>query len=417
MVAARTAAAAAGPSRPRSRLATRGKAGDPWQLSVWSSSRRAPGRQNGRRQIVVPARRRVTGALVMGVGEHPRMVDQSDREQAGSENGSRSGKLSGAGVSEFLGRLFGQLSLTSWFPAAVLVGNGAVLLQMHADQSAALGPAVEALTDKPLGILIVVVFALVIATVVTQAFEFETIQLLEGYGWLRGPGRLLMVVRIRRHAAKLDKLWRRHQRVRQTAFMGVRQRLLDLGYPAEQLEVLDNDVFDAAQPGDVDPVVIEDARSIDWEDFLAADVRYELEELRHRLSAYPDPSRLLPTQLGNQMRSAEDEMPLGGGEDLEGFVIRHQDRLPAPMREEQHTYRSRLEMYCVMVLVFVVLAIGSVIALHGIVPAWVLGVVATSYLFAAWISYQAAVASARGMSTALREVGRFIEREQAEQEP
>ena len=74
-----------------------------------------------------------------------------------------------------MSRVFEQLNLSSWFPAAVLVGNGAVLLQVQANRSAALGAAVEALTDKPLGVLIVVLFALVIATLMTQAFEFEVI--------------------------------------------------------------------------------------------------------------------------------------------------------------------------------------------------------------------------------------------------
>lgn len=170
------------------------------------------------------------------VGEHPQMsTDQSRSSQPAPQDADRQ-QQAVAGISQVLGRVFEQLSLTSWFPAAVLVGNGAVLLQMHANRSLSLGSAIVELTAQPLGILVVLLFALVIATVITQAFEYEVIQLLEGYDWARGPGRYLMAARIRRHAAKLVKLERKLDQLREAAFEQARQTMANRHYDPKHLE-------------------------------------------------------------------------------------------------------------------------------------------------------------------------------------
>lgn len=74
-----------------------------------------------------------------------------------------------------------QLSLSAWLPAAMLVGSSAVLLQLHARPDRNLALATNHLIAKPLGVIVLLLFALVLATMVTQAFEFEVIRLLEGY--------------------------------------------------------------------------------------------------------------------------------------------------------------------------------------------------------------------------------------------
>ena len=66
-----------------------------------------------------------------------------------------------------------------------------------------------------------------------------------------------------------------------------------------------------------------------------------------KIAEYPRPHRILPTRLGNVMRAAEDRVKLGPGEDLEGFMMRHIDELPAGIVSEntRHTGNG-LEMYC-----------------------------------------------------------------------
>ena len=85
------------------------------------------------------------------------------------------------GIPAFLGRVLNQLSLSAWLPAAMLVGSLAVLLQLRTQQNRNLVEAATGLVNRPLGLLILLLFALILATMVTQAFEFEVIRLLEGY--------------------------------------------------------------------------------------------------------------------------------------------------------------------------------------------------------------------------------------------
>lgn len=339
-------------------------------------------------------------------------ASKSGREPTNSESGTRADGAAANGLSQVAGKVFEQLSLSSWFPAAVLVGNAAVLIQMHTDRDPSVGAAVQALTAKPLGILIVVLFALVIATVVTQAFEYATIQVLEGYDWARGPGRFLLAACIRRHHAKWSSLVDRTVRLRETAFEQARAAMAD-ELDSAVLEVIERRVY-GNPVGDLDIDMVAQAKSINWLIYLPAEVRYQMHDLEYRLRAYPEPSRLMPTRLGNRMRAAEDTLVLGEGENLAGYVMRHQDRLPATIRHEHHTYRARLDMYCSLVPVFVVLAAGSAAALHTVAGLPVLLAVAAGYLVAGRVAYEAAVASAEGWADAVQEIGRLVEQERAQ---
>jgi hypothetical protein len=112
-----------------------------------------------------------------------------------------------SGISEFLGRVFEQLSLASWLPATMLVGNAVLLLQLHSNESLDVVAAVKDLTKGGFGLLVVLLFALILASIVTQAFELELIRALEGYfDWSRGPLPKLVKYRIRRHTRKLASL-------------------------------------------------------------------------------------------------------------------------------------------------------------------------------------------------------------------
>jgi len=53
----------------------------------------------------------------------------------------------------------------------MLVANLAVLLQLRSDPRSGLGDAVGAVTDKPLGILVVLLFALLLAALITQSWS------------------------------------------------------------------------------------------------------------------------------------------------------------------------------------------------------------------------------------------------------
>ena len=74
---------------------------------------------------------------------------------------------------------------------------------------------------------------------------------------------------------------------------------------------------------------------------------------------------MLPTRLGNVIAAAEDQVRLGPEEDLEGFMIRHADILPATIVAEHSAYRKRLEMYCGLMFVLLALALLSVLTFGG----------------------------------------------------
>jgi hypothetical protein len=127
-----------------------------------------------------------------------------------------------------------------------------------------------------------------------------------------------------------------------------------------------------------------------------------------RLNSYPESNRLLPTRLGNVLRAAEDDLPLRDDEDLEGFVIRHHDQLPSSIKDEHKDYRTRLDMYCCLVLVFAALVPLAISLLIGLSPTWGVGLFAAAYAIMAYVSYEAAIASARGYGQALHEISQYV---------
>jgi uncharacterized membrane protein YbhN (UPF0104 family) len=124
------------------------------------------------------------------------------------ESGAQLGNdpSAGDGLSKLLTRILDQLSLSSWLPAIVLVCNSAVLMQLNSQQNLNLAGAVKSLTEKPLGILVVLVLLIIVASIVTQAFEFEVIRILEGYWGSKKLLHWLAKLRIRHHAKRFKRL-------------------------------------------------------------------------------------------------------------------------------------------------------------------------------------------------------------------
>jgi hypothetical protein len=105
-------------------------------------------------------------------------VSQIASEQSSADPNADGGS---DGISGFLTRILDQLSLSSWLPAIMIVCNLAVLLQLGSQKNLDISAAVLRLADKPLGILVVLVLGIIVASIATQAFEFASIRLLEGY--------------------------------------------------------------------------------------------------------------------------------------------------------------------------------------------------------------------------------------------
>jgi hypothetical protein len=320
-----------------------------------------------------------------------------------------------SGLSAFAGRVLDQLSISSWLPAAMLVGNLAVLVELRARRSLSIPGAIGALTSNTFGLLVVSIFGLVLASILTQAFEFEVIRALEGYiEIVRGPLAWLVRVRITRHADKRSALETSVRHARKAAFYLARPAMLppNAGYTQHQLDVLERAVLEQPIAEDL----TEDSRrirSLPWRSYVDAAVLYRLDVLDARLGMYPQRHRVLATRLGNVLRSAEDRLFVQPGENVEGYVLRHHDAIPSVLREEHREYRTRLEMYTSLFLTFLALALAGPLLLAGFTSWWVPAAVALGYLAMVWIAYEAAVASARGYADVLREVDQRVRAEAA----
>jgi hypothetical protein len=324
---------------------------------------------------------------------------------------STDGSPSAEGISAFLGRLLDQLSLSAWLPAAMLVGSLSVLLELHAQRNGNVAEAATNLVNKPLGLLIVVIFALVLATMVTQAFEFEVIRLLEGYWGNNLFTRGILHLSVDRQQRKFYRLLRERDKLTLRAFREA--KLIENGIvPADKRYIVDLIEGELTDGGTEARGWREKRRAREaqkykekWRQFAPANLMSRLEAVESQIHEYPQPYRILPTKLGNVIRAVEDSIPTTQGDDLESFVIRQWDEIPSGLRKEHDQYRGRLDLYCTLMFVFLILAIiAAPLITHG--SRYLIATIATSaaYLFLSFVSYAAAIASARGYGTALKAI-------------
>lgn len=359
--------------------------------------------------------RRVTALRTAQLRQHHDVaVSTSDA------SGSPADKTTSAeGISAFLGRVLNQLSLSAWLPAAMLVGSLAVLLQLRTQRNRNIVESVTSLANRPLGLLVLLLFAILLATMVTQAFEFEVIRLLEGY-WgsnlIIGSLSRVCVIRQRR---VFKRLVRRRDKLQLRAFDETKL-LENKIIPCEKKYIVDLIRLDLTG-GDLESGrsalvsgwrarrKVGEAMSFDWKQFAPADLIGRLDAVEVRIDEYPRPHRILPTKLGNVLRAAEDSIQHSRGEGLEGFVMRRWEEIPDELRQEHDQYRTRLDLYCTLVFVFLVLAaIAPPLITLG--SRYVVSTIAISvaYLLMSLVSYIAAVTSARGYGVVLKVIAERV---------
>ncbi len=117
---------------------------------------------------------------------------------------------------------------------------------------------------------------------------------------------------------------------------------------------------------------------------------------------------MLPTRLGNLLRSYEDRAFQDlKGQTLAGAVQRVYHLLPIELRSEHDQHRTRLDLYCSMVLVATVVTVIAVLLLREI-PGWtyLAGIIASGAAIAQ-LCYRAAIASADAYGHLLLQIGRY----------
>ncbi|MCA1706526.1 MAG: hypothetical protein LC808_25975 [Actinobacteria bacterium] len=260
--------------------------------------------------------------------------------------------------------------------------------------------AVDDMTGISWQALVMLIAGIVLITMLTQAFEFEAIRLLEGYwGTIVGP-RHLSELGCRFHSWRNRQLRTTYKTLDKRAFADARNEMLTRNIDRKYVDILEglrtgNPVAGAT---DADVTV---AKQLDWVSFAHASDARRMERLEAVLDEYPtEEYRILPTRLGNTIRAYEDQVydPREGR--LEGSVLRIYHQLPLPLQSEHDQYRTRLDLYCSLSFV---MALSAVAAVPLLAPVdWGLRAGASASLsILAVLSYRAAVASARGYGTAL----------------
>lgn len=249
-------------------------------------------------------------------------------------------------LSQFLARILHQLELSAWLPSAALVGLVAVVLQLGnvldtppargqralgRSPSAAINATFHALSHVTLSGALVAFAAMIVGTVLTQAFAFDAIRLLEGY-WGTNPAvEWFARRRCRHHRAVLSRIDRRHRELTRRV---------------------------AASPE-------EDRRGGDRAVPAAAAAQADRRD--------PDSSRIMPTRVGNVLRKYEDDT---GWRDVEPAVQNVFDELPFSRQVEHDQQRTRLDLYSSLVFVMAVVTVVGVARFVGRHPGYAAACVA-----------------------------------------
>lgn len=317
------------------------------------------------------------------------------------------------GLTDLLARVLEQLSVSAWLPAAMLIGVSAILVQLKLNGDLDIARAVGDLANpQSWGIIIILLFGLVLTTMVTQAFSFGIIRLLEGYWGAEPPMGWLVQRRVNAQAKRADALRNRTIQLERQLFQSAIGKLA--GEDPLHVQVWNEQLYvPKKERKQTDRAIIQAANAIDWrkkgDPGLAA--RFYRSHDRH--SDYPDEAtRILPTRLGNVLRSAEEQLGLKGHA-LERFIMENYSKIPARLMSQHDQFRDRLDMYALLVLVFTAMASASVALLwdvpwpHRWLPSFFPAFAVLSVL--GWMSYQAAIASARGYGSTLLAINRVVE--------
>lgn|GEM_PF-2584419 len=311
-------------------------------------------------------------------------------------------------LSQLAARVLDQLSPSAWLPAGALVAIILLYGSLRAHHNNLLDAAIS-IGNITFQAVFLLVGAIVILTMAIQAFEFEAIRLLEGY-W----GTALLINPLTRAGCSYQR-WRRQrlqestERLEDHAFALARQQMLRESIPRPLVDAIEASRIPMAMnrqrriPWPWPRVKLDElAQEYDWRQHAPPDLIRRIDDMAVRVSRYyPSPDyRILPTTLGNTLRTYEDKLHEVVGGSMEGMILRLYDSWAVSLTNEHDHYRSRLNLYCSLVLVFLLSAGLAWPVLF--VGNWLPPSLATATTISlAYFSYRAAIASARGYQTVL----------------
>jgi hypothetical protein len=303
-------------------------------------------------------------------------------------------------LSQLVAKILDQLSISAWLPAGVLILLALVAGSLRAADGE-VGKAVSSMGDLSAASLVLLFVTIIMATVLTQAFQFEAIRLLEGY-W--GTGKLrsaLTDVRCNRYIAKREAIWDRLKAVEDAAFDRAVLAMLADGVSAKTVDLVQRVYAGQVQARQLSKKQRDKIARHPWEEYAPAAALRQRDALAAAARRFPEQDHAVrPTRLGNTLRSYEDPIEANLRGPIEGFVQEVFHRLPASLQSEHDQLRSRLDLYCSLVVVFVlsgVVGVGLLADVNDLESAGA-GVLAVAL---GWLSYRAAITSARYYGTLL----------------
>lgn len=308
-------------------------------------------------------------------------------------------------LSAFIAKILDQLALSAWLPAALLATSLAVLYRLRVQKNLDIPSAVADLVKDPVLVLIVTIPVVVLTTLITQSFSFEAIRALEGYwqrrwllGWLH---RVLLSFRLSRKKSFQTRVPSALDR----AFMQARGSMLRARIPEAVIRAIEDDLYERPRH-ELEEREDRLRAALNWREYGDPTQVAKYDRLVSILREYPPDGLLMPTQLGNVLRSTEAKLRNTKG-DVSSFGIRRRQLVDPRVQLQHDQFRTRLDMYCTLVFVATFLGVSSPLILLTLprdsyveVAIWL--VPSMFFLVLAFTSYRAAVASARGYCSILR---------------
>jgi hypothetical protein len=138
-------------------------------------------------------------------------------------------------LSQFIARVLDQLSLSAWLPSAALVlamdfivQLGVVLDVKRTGPAGAIGGVLARISATSIGGAVLLVVAIAVLTMLTQAFSFEAIRVLEGYWGTARAVEWAAKHRVGRHSKRARKLSQHRSDLTEKAWKEAKAKILKL---------------------------------------------------------------------------------------------------------------------------------------------------------------------------------------------
>jgi len=320
-------------------------------------------------------------------------------------------------LSQFVASVLDQLSLSAWLPSAALVllldftfHLGAVLDSGSRPHNPAdiTGAALAAMGRIGVSGAVLLIIAVVVLTMLTQAFAFEAIRVLEGYWGTFRAIEWAASLRCAMHRSKLTRLGRRRNKLTEKALETAVKKInarRQKPYVTPNME----SVLKAWEFGTKPAVTLTSAeekrlQKVVWESSAPPEPMRRRVNVDRRIRDFPRADHVLPTRLGNILRYHEDKLDV---EDVESFVQDVFDDLPSSLQQSHDEERNRLDLYCSMVFVLALSAFATVARLGPRSWPYALGFGAID-IVGLRVMYGAALATARAYGSVLLTIMKHV---------